>query len=51
MLSQINQDFYHNECLSLIPKNVRKILIIGGGDFAIASMLARKESVTEITVV
>ena len=30
MLSQINQDFYHNECLSLIPKNVRKILIIGG---------------------
>ena len=51
MLSQMNQDFYHNECLNLTPKNIRKILIIGGGDFAIASMLARKESVAEITVV
>jgi spermidine synthase len=51
MLSQMNQDFYHNECLNLTPRNIRKILIIGGGDFAIASMLARKESVAEITVV
>ncbi|MBL6700359.1 MAG: hypothetical protein ISQ60_02815 [Gammaproteobacteria bacterium] len=51
MLSQKNQDFYHNECLDLIPKTVRKILIIGGGDCAIASMLARKECVTEIIIV
>jgi spermidine synthase len=51
MLSQMNQDFYHNECLNLTTRNIRKILIIGGGDFAIASMLARKESVAEITVV
>ena len=51
MLSQKNQDFYHNEALSLTPKNASKILIIGGGDCAIASMLARKENVTEITVV
>ena len=51
MLSQKNQDFYHNECLELIPKTARKILIIGGGDCAIASMLVRKECVTAIIVV
>jgi len=51
MLSQINQNFYHDECIRLVPENTNKILIIGGGDFGIASMLARMKNISEISIV
>lgn len=51
MLSEKNQDFYHNECLNLIPKKLKNILVIGGGDYGITSMLVKKDSTSKITVV
>ena len=51
MLSEINQDNYHNTCLNLTPKKSKNILIIGGGDYGIASMLVRRDSNTRITIV
>ena len=51
MLSEKNQDFYHNECVNLIPKKARSILIIGGGDFGIANILARRSAISNITIV
>tara|TARA_B100001093_G_C26702526_1_gene959741 strand:+ start:443 stop:1165 length:723 start_codon:yes stop_codon:yes gene_type:complete len=51
MLSEINQDYYHNTCLDLTPKKLNNILIIGGGDYGIASMLVRRDSNTKITIV
>jgi|TARA_A100001015_G_scaffold43222_1_gene47511 spermidine synthase len=51
MLSETNQDYYHNTCLNLTTKKSKNILIIGGGDYAIASMLVRRNSNTKITIV
>ena len=51
MLSEINQDYYHNMCLDLTPKKSKNILIIGGGDYGIASMLIRRNSDIKITIV
>ena len=51
MLSEKNQDFYHNECVNLIPKKARSILSIGGGDFGIANILARRSAISNITIV
>ena len=43
MLAEKNIDFYHNECIGLVPKHAKNILIIGGGDCAIASTLLIKK--------
>tara|TARA_Y100000389_G_scaffold126810_1_gene124136 strand:- start:1527 stop:2249 length:723 start_codon:yes stop_codon:yes gene_type:complete len=51
MLTEKNQDFYHNECLNLVPKKAKNILIIGGGDFAIASMVSKKRTTKKVTIV
>jgi spermidine synthase len=51
MLSEINQDNYHNMCLDLTPKKSEDILIIGGGDYGIASLLVRRDDNTKITIV
>ena len=51
MLSEINQDHYHDMCLDLTPKKSKNILIVGGGDYGIASMLVRRDSNIKITIV
>ena len=51
MLSEINQDYYHVTCKDLIPKKSNNILIIGGGDYGIASMLVKQNINTKITIV
>ena len=51
MLSEKNQDYYHNECLNLVSKSVKNILIIGGGDFAIAAKLIKRKGIKNITIV
>ena len=51
MLSEKNQDYYHDKCISLIPTSAKNILVIGGGDNAIASRLAMKKEVSSIEVV
>lgn len=51
MLSEKNQDYYHEECVKLIPNNAKKILIIGGGDCAIAKLISKHFSVEQIDVV
>ena len=51
MLSERNQDYYHEECIKLIPKNAKRILIIGGGDGAIAKLISKKFSVGQIDIV
>ncbi len=51
MLSEKNQDFYHDACKHLIPVAARRILIVGGGDHALASMISNFSTVNEIDVV
>ena len=51
MLSERNQDYYHKECINLVPPSVKNILIIGGGDYAIASKLATQRGVKSIQIV
>ena len=51
MLSERNQDYYHDECISIVPSSVDNILIIGGGDYAIACELAKKRGVKSIQIV
>ena len=51
MLSERNQDYYHDKCLSLVPPSVKNILIIGGGDYAIASKLAIQKGIKAIRIV
>ena len=51
MLSERNQDYYHDKCLSLVPSTVNNILIIGGGDYAIASKLATQRGIKSIQIV
>ncbi len=51
MLSERNQDYYHDKCLSLVPPSVKSILIIGGGDYAIASKLATQRGIKSIQIV
>ena len=51
MLSERNQDYYHNKCLSLVPSTVNNVLIIGGGDYAIASKLATHRGIKSIRIV
>ena len=51
MLSERNQDYYHDKCISLVPSSVRNILIIGGGDYAIASKLAVKREIKSVQIV
>ena len=51
MLSERNQDYYHDKCISLVPSSVNNILIIGGGDYAIASKLATQSRVNSIRIV
>ena len=50
MLSEKNQDYYHEECIKLIPNNAKKILIIGGGDCAIAKLISKHFSVKQIDI-
>ena len=51
MLSERNQDYYHDKCISLIPSSLENILIIGGGDYAIASKLAIQRGIKSIRIV
>ena len=51
MLSERNQDYYHDKCISLIPSSLENILIIGGGDYAIASRLATERGIKSIRIV
>jgi len=51
MLSEKNQEYYHNECLNLVSKGTKNILIIGGGDFAIAAKLIKRKGIKNITIV
>ena len=51
MLSERNQDYYHKECINLVPSYVKNILIIGGGDYAIASKLATQRGIKSIHIV
>ena len=51
MLSERNQDYYHDKCISLVPSSVKNILIIGGGDYAIASKLATQKRIKSIRIV
>ena len=51
MLSERNQDYYHDKCLSLVPSSVSNILVIGGGDYAIASKLAIQKGIKTIRIV
>ena len=51
MLSERNQDYYHDKCISLIPSSLENILIIGGGDYAIASRLAKEREIKSIRIV
>ena len=40
-------NYYHEECIKLIPNNAKKILIIGGGDCAIAKLISKHFSVNK----
>ena len=51
MLSERNQDYYHHKCISLVPSSVKNILIIGGGDYAIASKLATQRGIKSVKIV
>ena len=51
MLSEKNQDFYHDECINLVPKSSKNILIIGGGDYGIASKLVKRKAIKNIMIV
>ncbi len=51
MLSERNQEYYHDGCFNLVSKNVKDILIIGGGDFAIVAKLIKRKIIKNITVV
>ena len=51
MLSERNQDYYHDKCISLVPSSVKNILIIGGGDYAIASKLAVQIGIKSVQIV
>ena len=51
MLAERNQDYYHNKCIDLMSLNSERILIIGGGDFAIARMIYNRENVSDIYIV
>ena len=51
MLSERNQDYYHDKCISLVPSSVKNILIIGGGDYAIASKLVTQRGIKSIQIV
>ena len=51
MLSERNQDYYHDKCIGLVPSSVKNILIIGGGDYAIASKLATQKRIKSIRIV
>ncbi len=51
MLAEKNIDFYHDKCLSLVPKNTKNILIIGGGDFALASTLTNNTKIRSVDIV
>ena len=51
MLSEKNQDYYHHECINLVPMTCKNILIIGGGDYGIAAQLVKREIIRNITIV
>ena len=51
MLSEKNQDFYHNACIYLTPRSAKNILIVGGGDHALAYMISKTISVNTINIV
>ncbi len=51
MLSEKNQDYYHQECVKLIPKKTKEILIIGGGDCGIAKLIQNQSSVDQVDIV
>ncbi len=51
MLSEKNQDYYHDKCINLVPTNSKRVLTIGGGDFAIARMLCDRNNVRDIYIV
>ena len=51
MLSERNQDYYHDKCINLVPSSVKNVLIVGGGDYAIASKLATKRWIKSIQIV
>ena len=45
MISERHNNFYHEECINLVPKSAEKILIIGGGDCGISSKLLKRKKV------
>ncbi len=51
MLSEKNQDYYHDECINLVPETCKNILIIGGGDYGIAAKLIKRKDIKNITIV
>ena len=51
MLSEKNQDFYHNTCKYLTPQSAKNILIVGGGDHALAYIISKAISVNNIDIV
>ena len=51
MLAEKNQDFYHDACKYLTPKSAKKILIIGGGDHALAHSISKSMNVNTIDIV
>lgn len=50
MLSERGNDFYHDECVNLVPKSAKKILIIGGGDCGISSKLLKRKEIEKIII-
>ncbi len=51
MLSEKNQDFYHNTCTHLVPRSAKNILIVGGGDHALAYIISKDVTVNNIDIV
>ncbi len=50
MMSEKHNNFYHEECINLVPKSAEKILIIGGGDCGISSKLLKRKKVKNIVI-
>ena len=53
MLTEKNNDQYHNKCISLIDKNLKDInlLIIGGGDYGLIRGLFKEQNIKSIRIV
>ena len=53
MLTEKNNDYYHEKCISFLDKNKLKqdILIVGGGDHAIAQSITSSIDINTLTIV